>query len=557
VLEHQGALDALRAAWRIENGSIVQARRMAGKIAPQRRLIALACTMVVVLLINGCATARHDVPRPRSEAWPAPAQTALGRAAQSPLAGASGSSAFHVVHSGLEALGLRAGLADAAQHTLDLQYYTMHEDATTQLLIHRVLVAARRGVRVRLLIDDLYAVGRDLELAALSATPGIEVRVFNPFLWRGAFGLSRLFELAGDLERLNRRMHNKLWIADNAAAIIGGRNLGDVYFDAGTDVNFSDMDVLAAGAVVRDLSRSFDAYWNDPMSVPIQAFVSADPGPATAVAFERKLERNLQAFQDGAYARALRDSDLGARLLAGALPLVAAPAQAIYDLPAPPPARGSSPTPGVFPPRIRELIESARIEIVLVSPYFIPSESGIEALGAAMRRGVRVRLLTNSLASTDVPVVHAGYANIRSRLLAEGVEVHEMRPTAMAGQPPAWRITGSSSASLHAKAIIVDRQRVLVGSMNLDPRSRQGNTEVAVQIESVELGEQIARLFDTAMIPARAFRVRLAAHPASAGALTWDAEDDGRAVQYDAEPASLWRRILARVLGWLVPEYLL
>jgi putative cardiolipin synthase len=168
-----------------------------------------------------------------------------------------------------------------------------------------------------------------------------------------------------------------------------------------------------------------------------------------------------------------------------------------------------------------------------------------------------VRLLTNSLASTDVPVVHAGYANIRSRLLAEGVEVHEMRPTAMAGQPPAWRITGSSSASLHTKAIIVDRQRVLVGSMNLDPRSRQGNTEVAVQIESVALGEQIARLFDTAMIPARAFRVRLAAHPASAGALTWDAEDDGRAVQYDAEPASLWRRILARVLGWLVPEYLL
>jgi len=530
---------------------------VAQRVAPQRSLGALACTLAVVLLINGCATARRDVPRPRSEAWPAPAQTALGRAVQPQLSGAPGSSAFHVVDSGVDALGLRAGLADAARHTLDLQYYTLHEDATTQLLIQRVLQAARRGVRVRLLIDDLYAVGRDLNLAALAAAPGIEVRVFNPFLRRGAFGLSRLFELAGDLERLNRRMHNKLWIADNAAAIIGGRNLGDVYFDAGTDVNFSDLDLLVAGPVVGELSRSFDAYWNDPLSVPIEAFVAADPGPADAAAFERRLERNLQAFQDGAYARALRDSRLGPRLLSSELPLVAAPATAIYDPPAPPPPIGSSPAPGVFPPRFRELIDSARFEIVLVSPYFIPSEAGIEALGAAMRRGVKVRLLTNSLASTDVPVVHAGYANVRSRLLAKGVEVHEMRPTALPGQPPAWRIAGSSSASLHAKAIIVDQKRVLVGSMNLDPRSRQGNTEVAVQIESPALGEQLARLFDTAMTPAHAFRVRLAVDPAYDGALTWDAEDDGRAVQHDAEPASLWRRMLSRVLGWLVPEYLL
>jgi cardiolipin synthase C len=515
--------------------------------------------MAIALLLTGCATTRRDVPRPRSEAWPAPAQTALGRAVQPQLVGAPGLSGFHALDSGVDALSLRAGLADAAEHTLDLQYYSLHEDVTTQLLIFRVLRAADRGVRVRLLVDDLYAVGRDVDLAALAASPNIEVRVFNPFLWRGAFGLSRLFELAGDLDRLNRRMHNKLWIADNAAAIIGGRNLGDIYFDAGTDVNFNDLDLLAVGPVVDELSQSFDAFWNHPLSVPIEAFVAADPGPEDAAAFRGRLQANLLEFRDSVYARALRDTRLGPKLLAGDLPLVTGVASALYH-PAEPPAGDAPREPGVFQARVRAMVAGARHEIILVSPYFIPTDTGLEALGAAVRRGVRVRVLTNSLASTDVPVVHSGYARIRPQLLAAGVELHETRPSALPGRPARWRMVGSSSASLHAKAIIVDRQQVLVGSMNLDPRSRQTNTEVAVLVDSGVLGEQLARLFEAAMQPVHAYRVDRAPATdtaAPAGTLTWTAEDDGQPVRHSAEPASVWRHILYRLLGWLTPESLL
>ena len=240
--------------------------------APRR-----ACARRSAVLPGG--EVRSDVPGTPSEAWPHPEQTLLGRIGGERLQDASGRSGFVLIPSGLEAFGMRAALAATAERTLDLQYYIVRDDATSNVLLLRVRQAADRGVRVRLLLDDMYAAGRDADLAALSAHPAVEVRVVNPFLSRGPFWIARLFEFLGTGGRLNRRMHNKLWIADNAVAVIGGRNLGDEYFDAHGEVNFTDLNVLAIGPAVRDVSKSFDEYWNSPWSVPIEALVTS-PGIA-------------------------------------------------------------------------------------------------------------------------------------------------------------------------------------------------------------------------------------------------------------------------------------
>jgi len=398
---------------------------------------------VLVVALAGCAVLPRDVPSPPSHAWGDPDSTPLGRAAARQLSEHPGRSGLRLLPSGLEALAMRAGLAENAQRTLDLQYYAVHEDITTQLLLHRVLRAAQRGVRVRLLVDDLHAGGRDLQFAALAADPKVEVRVFNPFAHRGAPGVPRLLEFLHDPARLNRRMHNKLWIADNAAAIVGGRNLGDAYFDAGASLNFSDLDVLAAGPVVRELSASFDSYWNSPWAVPIEAFADATGEAGQRERFQRELQERLQAFRDTPYARAVQGMHPGALLSDGAVALVAADAVALYDPPSKSPgAEGGASSRAIFSPRLRALLEGARQEILLISPYLIPAESGMAALAAAVSRGVRVRILTNSLASTDVPAVHGGYARLRPRLLAAGAELHEMR----AAEAPDSRDRGASAA---------------------------------------------------------------------------------------------------------------
>jgi putative cardiolipin synthase len=518
-------------------------------IAAARVVLAALCLAASLL---GCSQPR-EVPRTSSQAWPYPGETPLGSAVTAQLAGHDGQSGFRLLESGLDALSMRAGLAEEARRTLDLQYYTLHQDVTTQLLMYRVLRAAERGVRVRLLVDDLYAAGKDLDLATLSSHANIQVRVFNPFLRRGGLGLSRLLEFLGEPARLNRRMHNKLWIADNAAAIVGGRNLGDAYFDASREFDFSDLDVLAVGPVVRDISRSFDEYWNSEWAVPIEAFVASPPGPEQLAAFERRLRERLAGFRDTVYAKALRELRLGPRLLAGELPLTPAVAEALHDPPSKVVGAGGESASRIFASRLRSIVEAARKEVILISPYFIPSERGVGILSALVRRGVQVRILTNSLASTDVPLVHAGYARYRERLLAAGVTLYEMRPEARPRGVRSWKPGASTNASLHAKAIIVDRQQVLVGSMNFDPRSRQDNTESALLLQSAQLGANLGALFDEAVRPDDAYRVVLA----GPGTLNWIAEQDGKEVRYDREPAGWWRRFLSALFARFAPEDLL
>ena len=520
---------------------------------PLRALAAAAC--LVSLLLTGCATMRLDVPRPASSAFDRPQETFLGNSFGLQLAASPGMSGFHWLVAGHEAFLARAALAQSAERTLDLQYYIVAEDATATLLLYRTLQAAQRGVRVRLLVDDLSVAGRDHELAAMAAHPNVEVRIFNPFMHRGPMGLFRLFEFIGDSTRLNRRMHNKLWIADNAAGVIGGRNLGDAYFHAQGDNDFADLDVLAAGPIIAEVSRSFDEYWNSVWAVPIQAFLGESPGATQIEALLSRMAERFEHFHETEYAKTLRATDLGRMVHSGGFQLTPARAVALYDTPDEAQAR-SPDRPGRIFPVIRDTVASAQQEAILISPYFVPSERGMELLCSLAGRGVRVRVLTNSLASTDVPVVHAGYARYRPRLLACGVELHELKPSVT--RSGIARLGLSSGASLHAKAVLVDRKVMLVGSMNLDPRSRLANSEISLLLESAALGEQLGALFDDATAPDQAFRVELTESGNAQASLMWSGQADGKPMHYSSEPlASWWRRIISGLLGALAPEELL
>ena len=520
------------------------------RVAPILRVLAIVATTLVL----GCSSLRFDVPRVPSWAIDHPEDTPIGRAFAPQLAGAPGESGFRLLVSGQEAFLARAALAQAAQRTLDLQYYSVSRDATATLLLYGAMRAAQRGVRVRLLIDDLDAAGRDADLAALTAHPNVQVRVFNPFLRRGPFAIARLLDFIADGARLNRRMHNKLWIADNAAAVVGGRNLGDAYFNAHDEGDFADLDVLAAGPVVAQVSRSFDEYWNSEPSVPIAAFVADAPAAAKLELALSQMAAQVERFRESEYAQALRTTDFARLLSDGRLALVAAPATALYDTPAK--ASVANGQASRIAPVVRPLIENARAEVILISPYFIPSERGIGVLCTLARRGVRVAVLTNSLASTDAPVVHAGYARHRPRLLACGIELHELQPST---PPSRSRRAGlSSGASLHAKAMVIDRSFVVVGSMNLDPRSRLSNTEVVVLLESVVLGGRLHALFEEATSLDQTFSVELTEPTDEQSALAWIGREHNRPVRYTSEPlASWWRRLVSGVLGALLPEELL
>lgn len=507
--------------------------------------------MLVALLFMGCAPNRVGVSRTSSLAFDQPLQTPLGRT-YAPLLPQPGQSLFHLLVSGPEAFAARAALAEAAQQTLDLQYYIVAHDASANALLDAALRAARRGVRVRLLVDDLNVGDHELHLASLAGESNLEVRLFNPFFQRGELGFSQLLEWLTDTDRLNRRMHNKLWIADGAVAVMGGRNLGDAYFNLSPGRDFADLDVLAAGEVVANMGRSFDRYWNSETAVPIQSIA----GPSHAAVELQKLWDDMAAralrFRDSDYVRALQKTAFGGQVRTGRVPMVAAPAQILDQLPPDVPAGALEPAGAIFP-QLRRSIENAQKEVVLVSPYLVPAPPGVEVLCGVARRGVVVRILTNSLASTDVPLVHAAYARYRPQLLACGITLHELRPGGPTDAAP--RLGLSSGASLHSKAFVVDGETVFLGSMNLDPRSRLLNTEVALQIESRELGGQLTLLFDEAVEPGLVFHVALDEAGNAAASLHWESREKGQQVRYTRDPlASLWRRWMVGLLGALAPE---
>lgn len=454
-------------------------------------------------------------------------------------------SAVSLVPDNLAAFALRALSARAASRTLDLQYYIWEEDVTGRLLAREVLRAADRGVQVRLLLDDLYVRRSERELTTLAQHPRIEIRLYNPFHFRswGAVGQAIEFLFAG--YRLNHRMHNKAWIVDGNLLIGGGRNIGDEYFDASHQFNFRDLDMVVVGAAVAQACALFDRYWRSSRLRPIKQVATGRTLEGGLDALRRRLGRAIAAAPAaGPYEERLQGLSGLAALLEEGRTLVATDKVRIL---ADPPGKGMMRrhAPGLLP-AIHAALKAARREAILISPYFVPGRRGTRLLMSLTRRGVRVAILTNSLAATDVLAVHGGYARYRRRLLRAGIELHELKRGGQEGKS----LFGSGGASLHTKAFCVDGELTFVGSFNLDPRSANLNTEMGTFVDHPDPAACLRAEYARLIAPSQSWKVEL-----RDGRLAWSDRDEGRGeVTYGEPDATLPRRILARVLGWLPIE---
>ena len=505
--------------------------------------LALALTLS---LLTGCADLPPQDGRVASSALLDTAGTALGQAMAPLLAAHPGKSGVYALADGRDAFAARAVLANSAQSSLDVQSYIWHGDITGTLLFGALRAAADRGVRVRLLLDDNGTEGLDDTLALLDAHANFEVRLYNPFVRRGA----RILGFLTDFSRLNRRMHNKSFTVDGQATIVGGRNIGDEYFGAAGDLLFSDLDVLAIGPAVKAVSDDFDRYWNSASAYPVSSLVAA-PDSASIAAVTRKLAAIEQTSAARAYRVTMRDSGFVAQMVGRSLPFEWATARLVSDNPAK--TLRQAPDSSRLMPQLRDLVGAPAHSLDLVSSYFVPGEAGTAALSMLAKSGVAVRVLTNSLAATDVPAVHAGYAKSRKSLLAAGVKLYELRATWQADDRRRGGFVGSSSSSLHTKTFAVDNEHVFIGSFNFDPRSARLNTEMGFVIDSPLMARQLdARM--SGGVAERAYEVRLG----SDGELEWIERKEGVELRYRSEPgAGLWRRLQVRVLSGLPIDWLL
>jgi putative cardiolipin synthase len=513
----------------------------------------LAATLAV---LASCATIDFDaVPRSPSSAWSQPGSTRLGRSVLADRR-SSDRSAFALLDTGADALAARLALIDAAERTLDLQYYLVR-GATSLVVADRLVAAADRGVRVRLLVDDTATFESERGLAALDGHANIEVRAFNPFHIREPRVLAQTVELLLRGAQLNRRMHNKAFVADSAYAIVGGRNLGDEYFGANDEVDFYDFDLLAAGAIVREVAASFDRYWNSPFAVPIAALVPRLPQEEREHA-RAALAAARTRLDGGPVGRDIASSAIARRIRSGEPPTEWARARLLVDEPAKVEAKAQDgdASDSEIATSLAIALARAKREIVIVTPYFVPGDDGVRALRAARERGAAVRALTNSLATTDVPIAHAaGYSRYRVALLEAGVDLFELRPHAVPAQ--SGRNGGGSGgsgsggsgsrATLHGKAFVIDATDLMIGSFNLDHRSAELNTEIVIAVRSATLAGQMRERFARATAARNSYRVTLA--PDGRG-LRWTGAGDGVTVVLEDEPETtpaqrLWSRAIS------------
>lgn len=476
------------------------------------------------------------------------ARTKLAARVESRVVGHEGVSGFHMIPNGYDAFAARIALADIAEQSLDVQYFIWKNDLTGKILVERLLRAADRGARVRVLLDDLGSMPDDTTLLALDSHPNLEVRLFNPAAMRSP----KLLGAALEIGRMNRRMHNKSFIVDGKLAIVGGRNVGDEYFNANKEMNFSDLDVAAIGPVVKEVSAAFDLYWNNRSALGISELVRWKPAPEKLAAIRTGLAAHNSLAKDSAYAKSLRKSTLVGLMNGRAVPYVWGNSKVVHDHP----DKVVSPAKKTelhLAPQLRKLATAATREVYLVSPYFVPGRDGAKFLCNLRDRGVRVVVVTNSLASTDGLHVHGKYKNYRKRLLKCGVELYEIKPVAGTMRPNLrWTGLAPGTASLHTKSFSFDRRRIYVGSYNLDPRSRVLNTEMGIVMDSPGIAEPMARNLDLA-VKGEAWRLELVR-----GRLEWVSTENGAEVRLRSEPASsIRRRLTATVMGWLPIEDLL
>ncbi|MEJ8823820.1 phospholipase D family protein [Variovorax humicola] len=504
------------------------------------RLIALCLGIVLSVLVTGCASLPDDVERlPSHTLGDMHGATRLTTVAAASLPADDSVSGLRLLPDGGQALEARMALANAASRTIDAQYYQIANDASGREFLHALARAADRGVRVRLLIDDLHAAGEDDLLAGLAAGPNVEVRMFNPLAVRGRGVPSRVLLSLNEFARVNRRMHNKLFVVDNAFAISGGRNIGDAYFGRSQPANFIDMDILSAGKVEREQSAVFDAYWNSEHAFPIQSLVVKERPPQVARAqFDAWAQVGPDTMQPPMAERdPLGQSTVGAQLASGRIDLHLASVRVMADAPVKA-TQADTLVDGAVMAGNLELLQSARSDVLVTSPYFVPDTRMLDILQASTGKQVRVAVMTNSLATTDEPLVHFGYSRYRDALLDMGVALYEMMPGVDAMQ--AASSSHGSLGRLHAKLAVVDHRWLSIGSMNMDRRSAHSNTEMGLVIDSPELAGQVAMLLQREQMP-RSYQLQRAG---ARQRLQWVAPTGTQPVVFSAEPSRNWRRQL-------------
>jgi len=516
-----------------------------------RVLLAISASIVLA----ACGTLPPQVDRPTSAALPPSVESPIVRIAQDsgPSPALTG---FRLLPDGFYSLDARIQLARRARYSLDLQYYLIQNDRTGRLLMRELRDAALRGVRVRLLVDDLYTSGNDALFSGLAAFRNAEVRLFNPFCCGRQSVIGKYAASLLDIRRLNHRMHNKLFIADGAAAIMGGRNIADEYFARGSTNNFVDMDVFVVGAVVHDLANIFDEYWNSRQAFAIDAIVRDS---ATRDEAMRSFDHLVD---DGEQMRSITMAPtdiLGYRPLAddfdsGHLGLVWGTASAFADRPAKVMATSDEMARAMSAQmNVMDRVAESKSDVVISSPYFIPGIAGMEAFGALRARDIKVTILTNSLAANDVPLAHTGYARYRVELLRTGVDLYELSPTRIQ-RDEQIKFPGTSLGRLHAKTAVIDKYMVYIGSVNLDPRSENTNTELGLFARSPGLAQEVTNVINISKLES-SYRLRFAPDGQS---LQWLAIDDQQQVVLSQEPeATPLMRLEIMLLAPFVPEQLL
>ncbi|HWM28616.1 MAG TPA: phospholipase D family protein [Woeseiaceae bacterium] len=505
----------------------------------------ILASLAIAVLIGACASVDFSYPKLASHAISPleTAETSLGQNATALASQHPEVSGFVLLLDGIDALAARLVAARKAERSIDAQYYLINNDTVGFAFIGALLQAADRGVRVRLLLDDIQTQGYDVGLAALDAHPNFEVRMFNPFAGRS----SRIGDGLTDFSRVNRRMHNKSFTVDNQLTIIGGRNIADEYFGARKDVNFGDADVAGIGPVVQDVSTMFDLYWNHEAAVPVPGFADMPDDPAAALEDLRALiETRMAEARATQYGEALETDYLSYMTRDNGIHLTWAPWELVYDSPDKY-ARPLASTEQSIVSSLSAAIDRASDGIVVISPYFVPRSSGIDYFRQLRDRGLHVKVITNSLAANNHGVVHAGYAPSRKELLRMGVELYEVKATkAVRGSERGG--SGASLATLHTKAFIVDDRELFIGSFNWDPRSVNINTELGVIIKSPELGHEVLSQMQS-QLDERTYEVVLNEQDQ----LRWVDSEGAEPVIHDREPDTSWWRRTKAMLGRLLP----
>jgi putative cardiolipin synthase len=502
----------------------------------------LLALLLLTLLFGGCTT--PNFPHEPSQALPAN-DSAFGRSIQAQVAPHQGQSGFRLFSDSAEAFAVRAELIRNAQSSIDLQYYIVHDGISTRILVSELLVAADRGVRVRILLDDTTSDDLERIIATLAAHPFIQIRVFNPLHLGRSTVVTRTMGRLFNLSQQHRRMHNKLWVVDNSVAIVGGRNLGDEYFDAEPNRNFTDIDMLSVGPVAEQLGHSFDQYWNSALSKPIEQFISVRPTTKDLKNLRTRLNESLEETRKKNHAlyQQLMSYTTRPRLNNWRRELIWAWNKAMWDAPSKVLADGEPAPHLLLTTQLAPELNGVTRELILVSAYMVPGQPGVVYLIRLANAGVSISLLTNSLEATDVPAAHGAYAPYRKTLLKHGVQLFELRrqsgDNGDSDNGPRLFHKGSSNSSdssLHSKAMIFDQQKAFIGSFNFDSRSLLWNTEVGVLVDDPELAGRVRQLALEGMTPALSYHTRL-----ERSQLVWVTDDDGKQHTLTQEPGSWWR----------------